>query len=46
VSVWTNDDSLSGMTRWNRQENGPHRIAVTVESGRFFAHYFDVFAKT
>jgi purine nucleosidase len=42
VSVWTNDDPLSGMTRWSKDANGPHEIAVAVDTQRFFERYFEV----
>ncbi len=42
VSVWTNDDALYGLTRWQGDLNGQHEIAVSVDAGRFFERYFAV----
>ena len=42
VSVWANDDALSGLTRWQREPDGAHEIAASVDAERFFAHYFAV----
>lgn len=42
VSVWINDDPLYGMTRWAKDANGQHEIAVGVGTQRFFARYFAV----
>lgn len=42
VSVWTNDDPLYGLTRWAKGAEGPHEIAVAVDSERFFRQYFAV----
>ena len=42
VSVWANDDALSGLTRWQGGADGAHEIAVGVDVERFFAHYFAV----
>ena len=43
VSVEIVSPSLAGLTLFNAcAEHKPHRIAVKVDSARFFAHYFDV----
>ena len=43
VNVEITSSSLAGLTLFNaRAEHKPHRIAVKVNSARFFAHYFDV----
>jgi len=43
VSVETTDSTLAGLTAWNpKSEQKPHRIAVEVDSARFFDHYFGV----
>jgi purine nucleosidase len=40
VEVEIADEALAGHTRWTPRPGGPHRIAATVESKRFFEHYF------
>jgi purine nucleosidase len=40
--VVTDDGPLAGLTRWSADEKGPHRVAYTVETERFFEHYFAV----
>lgn len=42
VAVHTDNDDLAGLTRWQPQPGGPHRIAADVDPEAFFAHYFDV----
>lgn len=43
VDVELMSNRVRGMTHWNpRSEEKPHRIAVDVNAGRFFEHYFDV----
>lgn len=46
VSVWTNDDPLHGLTRWAKDENGQHEIAIAVDTERFFKQYFDITSST
>jgi inosine-uridine nucleoside N-ribohydrolase len=38
------DDRDDGITDWTPDENGPHRVGVTVDPDRFFESYFGVFA--
>lgn len=40
VGVHLGDPSLAGLTRFVPDENGPHRVAVDVDAGRFFELYF------
>lgn len=40
--VVADDGPLAGLTRWSPGEDGPHRVAYTVEAERFFEHYFAV----
>ena len=42
VSVWTNDDALYGLTRWQKSDTGRHEIAVAVDAPRFFEMYFGI----
>ncbi|HOJ20657.1 MAG TPA: nucleoside hydrolase [Armatimonadota bacterium] len=43
VEVETTSQRLGGLTTWNpNSEEKPHRIAVSVDSEAFFAHYFGV----
>jgi purine nucleosidase len=32
-----------GMTYWMPDEKGPHEVAITVDSQKFFEHYFSFF---
>jgi len=41
VSVDTTSALAPGGTFFNASESGPHRVAVEVNAGRFFAHFFD-----
>ena len=34
---------VAGMTHWTPGVEGPHQVAVEVDAGRFFEHYFGVF---
>ena len=44
VEVELKDERLQGFTRWTAAgETAPHEVAVTVDSERFFEHYFSVF---
>jgi purine nucleosidase len=43
VSVDTTDSDSQGTTRWESSHNGPHEVAVTVDSEQFFRAYFEVF---
>jgi purine nucleosidase len=40
--VVTEAGPFAGLTKWTPAEDGPHRVAYTVEPERFFAHYFSV----
>jgi len=40
VDVHLGDPSLSGLTRFVPDDDGPHRVAVGVDPGRFFELYF------
>lgn len=43
VSVELKSDHVMGMTHWDAHSaHKPHRIALTVDPPRFFAHYFGV----
>ncbi len=41
--VLRSDDRDDGITEWNADQDGPHRIGVTVDPERFFRAYFNVF---
>jgi inosine-uridine nucleoside N-ribohydrolase len=41
--VTRSDDRSDGTIDWVSNENGPHRIGVTVDADRFFDSYFGVF---
>ena len=43
AEVTRSDDRSDGAMRWEPNENGPHRIGVTVDADRFFDAYFGVF---
>lgn len=43
VEVELQSSRLMGFTHWNVSENGPHEVALQVNPGRFFEHYFSVF---
>jgi purine nucleosidase len=42
VDVFTDDNPLTGLTRWSANEKGPHVVATDVEPAAFFAHYFGI----
>ena len=42
VTVVTDDTPLAGLTRWQPASDGPHTIAVDVDTTRFFDHYFAI----
>lgn len=42
VDVELQSEALAGFTHW-KPGNGPHEVAVTVDVGRFFDHYFAPF---
>jgi len=45
VTVEMDSESMRGQTHWKAGDvSSPHEIAVGVDPGRFFAHYFSVFA--
>lgn len=43
VSVELESEKLRGLTHWNAGENGDHSVALSVDPGRFFTHFFNVF---
>jgi len=44
VEVELASDRLAGVTYWTPQAaTGPHEVALTVDAGRFFDHYFSLF---
>ena len=43
ASVTRSDDRRDGVMNWLPDENGPHRVGVTVDAARFFDSYFGVF---
>jgi inosine-uridine nucleoside N-ribohydrolase len=44
VEVELASDRLAGLTYWTPQASaGPHEVALKVDAGRFFDHYFSVF---
>jgi len=43
VEVELQSSRLMGFTYWNFSENGPHEVALQVNSDRFFEHFFSVF---
>jgi purine nucleosidase len=44
ASVELTSERLQGFTHWQRDGNGRHEVAVSVDPARFFAHFFAVFA--
>ncbi len=45
VSVELKSDLLLGMTHWQADPHGPHEVALEVNPGRFFDHFFSVCGK-
>lgn len=44
VEVELNNERLLGFTHWNQErDEKPHEVALTIDSERFFSHYFSVF---
>lgn len=43
VDVELKSDKLLGMTQWTAVADGPHEVALHVDSQRFFDHYFSFF---
>jgi inosine-uridine nucleoside N-ribohydrolase len=43
VAVELKSDTLRGMTHWTAVADGPHEVALQVDSQRFFDHYFSFF---
>lgn len=43
VAIELEDHNSLGKTHWTPDEDGPHEIATTVDSERFFDHYFSFF---
>ena len=43
VSIELNDAETAGLTRWNKDINGRHEIATSVNNEEFFNEYFSVF---
>ena len=43
VEVELKSDKLLGMTHWRPQTDGPHEVALSVNSEQFFNHYFSFF---
>lgn len=43
VEVELTSPRLAGMTHWTEDDNGPHHVALGVDTERFFDHYFSVF---
>jgi purine nucleosidase len=44
VAIELDDHTSFGKTHWTPDESGPHEIATTVDSERFFDHYFSNFS--
>ena len=44
VDVELTSHKLAGFTYWQRDETGPHEVALDVSPERFFEAYFNVFA--
>jgi inosine-uridine nucleoside N-ribohydrolase len=42
VEIELRDELLGGQTHWQALPDGRHEVALGVEPGRFFEHYFDV----
>jgi len=45
VAVELLSEQLAGMTHWTPAPNGPHEVALSVNSQRFFEQYFSVFSQ-
>ena len=45
VDVELKSEKLAGLTHWKADPEGPHEIALTVNSDRFFEKYFSVFTQ-
>lgn len=43
VSIELNDAETAGLTKWEKNQNGKHEIATTVNKEEFFKEYFSVF---
>ena len=43
VSIELNDPDTAGLTKWEKNQNGRHEIATTVNNEEFFKEYFSVF---
>ena len=43
VSIELNDPESAGLTKWEKNQNGKHEIATTVNKEEFFKKYFSVF---
>ncbi len=43
VEVELTSPRLMGFTHWQLDETGPHEVALEVDAGRFFTHYFSLF---
>jgi purine nucleosidase len=43
VTIQREDDDFDGITIWEENSNGPHRIGSAVNVERFFESYFRVF---
>lgn len=43
VSIELNDPENNGLTKWEKDQNGRHEIASTVNREEFFKEYFSVF---
>ena len=43
VTVELASPHLSGMTLWQKDDQGPHEVALQVNPQRFFDHYFSFF---
>jgi purine nucleosidase len=44
VEVELVSERLAGLTHWTADVAGPHEVALTVDSQRFFKHYFSFFS--
>lgn len=42
VEIELQSERLAGLTHWTPQTDGPHEIALNVDSQRFFDHYFSI----
>jgi len=43
VTVELASQHVSGMTLWQKDDQGPHEVALQVNASRFFDHYFSFF---